>query len=66
MHSHGAESMARLAVSMAVEASLMICAPIHDALLSEADLPDNAVPQTGRNRGRSRLDRVYEWHHALI
>jgi len=39
MQSHGAEMM-RLAVSMAVEADLMICAPVHDALLIEASLDD--------------------------
>jgi hypothetical protein len=37
MQSHGSE-MLRLAVSMAVEAGLMICAPIHDALLLEAPI----------------------------
>ena len=39
MQSHGAEMM-RLAVSMAVEEGLMICAPVHDALLIEASLYD--------------------------
>ena len=34
MQAHGAEMM-RLAVSMAIEAGLMICAPVHDALLLE-------------------------------
>jgi DNA polymerase I-like protein with 3'-5' exonuclease and polymerase domains len=34
MQAHGAEMM-RLAVSMATEAGLMICAPVHDALLLE-------------------------------
>ncbi len=37
MQSHGAEMM-RLAMSMAIEAELMVCAPIHDALLLEAPL----------------------------
>ena len=39
MQSHGAEMM-RLAVSMAVEEGLMICAPVHDALLIEASIDD--------------------------
>ena len=39
MQSHGAEMM-RLGVSMAVEAGLMICAPIHDALLLEAPIDE--------------------------
>ncbi len=34
MQAHGAEMM-RLAVSMAIEGGLMICAPVHDALLLE-------------------------------
>lgn len=37
MQSHGAEMM-RLGVCMAVEEGLMICAPIHDALLLEAPI----------------------------
>jgi hypothetical protein len=37
MQANGAEMM-RLAVSMAIEAGLMICAPIHDALLLEAPI----------------------------
>jgi DNA polymerase-1 len=39
MQSHGVEMM-RLAVSMAVEAGLTICAPIHDALLLEASIAE--------------------------
>jgi len=39
MQSHGAEMM-RLGLSMAVEAGLMICAPIHDALLLEAPIDE--------------------------
>jgi DNA polymerase I-like protein with 3'-5' exonuclease and polymerase domains len=35
MQAHGAEMM-RMAVSMAIEEGLMICAPVHDALLLEA------------------------------
>jgi hypothetical protein len=44
MQSHGAEMM-RLAVSMSIEEGLMICAPVHDALLLEApiDQIDNQV-----------------------
>jgi DNA polymerase-1 len=39
MQAHGAEMM-RLAVSMATEEGLMICAPVHDALLLEAPIND--------------------------
>lgn len=39
MQSHGAEMM-RLGLSMAIEAGLMICAPIHDALLLEAPIDE--------------------------
>ena len=39
MQAHGAEMM-RLAVSMAIEEGLMICAPVHDALLLEAPLEE--------------------------
>jgi DNA polymerase I len=39
MQANGAE-MLRLAVSMAIEAGLMICAPIHDALLLEASMDE--------------------------
>ena len=46
MQSHGAEMM-RLAVAMAIEAGLMICAPIHDALLLEAPF-DEIDPQASR------------------
>jgi DNA polymerase-1 len=37
MQSHGAE-MLRLAISMAVEEGLKVCAPVHDALLFEAPI----------------------------
>jgi DNA polymerase-1 len=46
MQSHGAEMM-RLAVSMAIEDGLLICAPIHDALLLEAPI-DEIDEQAGR------------------
>lgn len=39
MQANGAEMM-RLGVSMAVEAGLMVCAPIHDALLLEASVDE--------------------------
>ena len=39
MQSHGAE-MLRLALAAGVEAGLMICAPIHDALLLEAPIDE--------------------------
>jgi hypothetical protein len=39
MQSHGAEMM-RLGLSMAVEAGLKVCAPIHDALLLEAPIDE--------------------------
>lgn len=39
MQANGAEMM-RLGVSMAVEAGLMVCAPIHDALLLEAPIEE--------------------------
>ena len=46
MQSHGAEMM-RLAVSMAVEEGMMVCAPVHDALLIEAPI-DGIEKQTAR------------------
>jgi DNA polymerase I len=39
MQANGAEMM-RLGVSMAVEAGLMVCAPVHDALLLEASVEE--------------------------
>jgi DNA polymerase I len=39
MQANGAEMM-RLGVSMAIEAGLMVCAPIHDALLLEAAIDE--------------------------
>jgi hypothetical protein len=39
MQSHGAEMM-RLGLSMAIEGGLIICAPIHDALLVEAPIDE--------------------------
>ena len=39
MQANGAEMM-RLGLSMAIEAGLMVCAPIHDALLLEAPLDE--------------------------
>jgi hypothetical protein len=39
MQSHGAEMM-RLGLSMAIEAGLVVCAPIHDALLLEAKIDE--------------------------
>ena len=47
MQANGAEMM-RLACSMATEAGIRVCAPIHDAVLIEApvDEIDNAVRRT--------------------
>jgi DNA polymerase I len=42
MQAHGAEMM-RLAVSMATEEGLIICAPVHDALLLEAPVDEIEV-----------------------
>ena len=49
MQANGAEMM-RLAVSMAIEAGLMICAPVHDALLLES--PVDAIDACSRELAR--------------
>ena len=62
MQANGAEMM-RLAAAMAVEAGLMICAPVHDALLLEVLQQRHRTRrrETGSHHGRCFGTRARRW-----